>query len=53
MKKTLEVLNKYVLTGECEDEAIKTKIDNLHKKNLFKLQPIPSFVPMGVRVDDE
>ena len=46
---TYEVLNKYILTGECEDEEIKTKIDNLHKKNLFKTQPIPSFIPMGVR----
>ena len=42
---TYEVLNKYILTGECEDEAIKAKIDNLHNKNLFKLQPIPTFVP--------
>lgn len=49
---TYEVLNKYILTGECEDETIKAKIDNLHNKNLFKLQPIPSFVPMGVRNDD-
>lgn len=46
---TYEVLNKYILTGECEDEEVKTKIDNLHNKNLFKLEPIPSFVPMGVR----
>lgn len=46
---TYEVLNKYILTGECEDEEIKAKIDNLHNKNLFKLQPIPSFVPMGGR----
>ena len=46
-----EALNKYILTGECEDEEVKAKIDNLHNKNLFKLQPIPSFVPMGVRDD--
>lgn len=50
---TYEVLNKYILTGECEDETIKAKIDNLHNKNLFKLQPIPSFVPIGVRTDDK
>ena len=50
---TYEVLNKYILTGECEDEEIKAKIDYLHNKNLFKLQPIPSFVPMGVRGYDE
>ena len=42
---TYEVLNKYILTGECEDEAIKEKIDEKHQKNLFKLQPIPTFVP--------
>ena len=42
---TYEVLNKYILTGECEDEAIKAKIDEKHQKNLFKLQPIPAFVP--------
>jgi NAD+ synthase len=48
---TYEALNKYILTGECEDEAVKAKIDNLHNKNLFKTQPIPSFVPMGVRDD--
>jgi NAD+ synthase len=49
---TYEALNKYILTGECEDEEVKAKIDNLHKKNLFKTQSIPSFVPMGVRSDD-
>ena len=42
---TYEVLNKYILTGECEDKAIKAKIDEKHQKNLFKLQPIPTFVP--------
>ena len=50
---TYEVLNKYILAGECEDEEIKAKIDHLHNKNLFKLQPIPSFVPMGVRSYDK
>ena len=43
---TYEVLNKYIRTGVCEDETIKAKIDEKHQKNLFKLQPIPSFVPM-------
>ena len=42
---TYEVLNKYILTGECEDATIKAKIDERHQKNLFKLQPIPTFVP--------
>ena len=40
---TYAALNKYIRTGVCENEAVKAKIDELHKKNLFKLQPIPSF----------
>lgn len=40
---TYSTLNKYIRTGICEDEEIKTRIDELHRKNLFKLQPIPSF----------
>lgn len=46
---TYEVLNKYILTGKCEDKEVKAKIENLHDKNLFKTQPIPSFAPIGVR----
>lgn len=42
---TYAVLNKYIRTGVCEDEAIKAKIDDKHEKNLFKLQPIPTFNP--------
>lgn len=41
---TYEVLNKYIRTGICEDETVKAKIDEMHQKNLFKLQPIPSFI---------
>lgn len=40
---TYKVLNRYIRTGECEDEAIKMKIDAMHKKNLFKLMPMPAF----------
>ena len=40
---TYEVLNKYIRTGECEDETVKAKIDAMHEKNLFKLMPIPEF----------
>ena len=50
---TYEALNKYILTGVCEDETVKAKIDNLHNKNLFKNRPIPRFVPMGGRTDYE
>ena len=40
---TYEVLNKYIRTGVCEDEETKKKIDEMHQRNLFKLQPIPRF----------
>ena len=40
---TYDMLDKYIRTGICEDEEIKNKIDSMHKKNLFKLQPMPSF----------
>ena len=43
---TYAALNKYIRTGVCEDGSVRTKIDKLHRKNLFKLQPIPSF-PYG------
>lgn len=38
-----EVLNKYIRTGVCEDADIKQKIDEMHTKNLFKLELMPSF----------
>lgn len=40
---TYAVLNRYIRTGVCEDEAVKAKIDTLHEKNKFKLEPMPSF----------
>lgn len=40
---TYEQLDKYVLTGVCEDEAVKAKIDRLHKANLHKLRLMPAF----------
>ena len=40
---TYEALNKYIRTGICEDEETKKKIDEMHQKNLFKLEPIPRF----------
>ena len=42
---TYAELDKYVLTGECEDEAIKAKIDRLHRINLHKLRLMPAFEP--------
>lgn len=44
---TYEVLNKYIRTGLCDDALVKAKIDEMHQKNLFKLQPIPSFSYKG------
>lgn len=45
---TYEVLNHYIRTGECEDKDIKEKIDYLHKKNEFKLKPIPFYIPYSI-----
>lgn len=38
-----DVLDKYILSGVIEDEEIKKKIDDMHKKNLFKLHEMPVF----------
>lgn len=40
---TYAVLNKYIRTGACTDDAVKERIDAMHAKNLFKLMPIPTF----------
>lgn len=40
---TYEVLDRYIRTGVCEDLATKAKIDELCRKNRFKLAPMPSF----------
>ena len=40
---TYETLDKYIREGVIEDEELKAKIDNMHAKNLFKLQLMPSF----------
>lgn len=40
---TYDVLDKYIRTGEIDDEKIKKKIDTMHEQNLFKLQLMPSF----------
>ena len=42
---TYAVLDRYIRTGEIDDEATKRRIDELHRKNLFKLQLMPSFEP--------
>ena len=40
---TYATLDHYVLTGECEDEATRAKIDRMHRLNLHKLQLMPSY----------
>ena len=40
---TYAVLDHYIRTGVCEDEAIRARIDEKHRRNLFKLQLMPSF----------
>jgi len=39
-----DALDNYILNGECSDEEIRAKIDDLHKKNLFKTRPMPTFI---------
>lgn len=45
---TYAVLDKYIREGIIEDKETKKKIDELHQKNLFKLQLMPAFVPSEV-----
>lgn len=42
---TYAVLDRYIRTGEIDDEATKAKIDRLHRINLHKLRLMPSFEP--------
>ena len=40
---TYEVLDHYIRTGICDDPSTKARIDELHRKNMFKLMPMPCF----------
>ncbi len=40
---TYAILDRYIRTGEIEDEAIRKKIDRLHRESRFKYDSIPSF----------
>ena len=42
---TYEALDTYLLTGVCDDPAVKQMIDRKHAANRFKLEPIPMFDP--------
>lgn len=50
---TYEVLDRYIRTGEIDDQATKERIDMLHKKNLFKLRFMDCFKYDGVEVKAE
>lgn len=42
---TYAELDRYIRTGEIEDQEKKARIDKLHRQNLFKLQYMPCFKP--------
>ncbi len=42
---TYETLDKYIATGICDDEKTKAKIEDMYKKNLHKVTPMPSYRP--------
>ena len=42
---TYAVLDRYIRTGEIEDEEKKARIDRLHRINRFKLELMPVFDP--------
>ena len=42
---TYAVLDRYIRTGEIDDEETKKRIDTLHERNLFKLELMPVFDP--------
>lgn len=44
---TYAVLDRYIRDGVCDDESIRTKIDTMHERNLFKLQRMPAFEYVG------
>lgn len=49
---TYAVLDRYIRTGEIDDEETKKLIDRKHRANLFKLQLMPQFDP-GIPVKAE
>lgn len=40
---TYAALDRYIRTGVCEDDAVRERIDRLHRINRFKLFVMPSF----------
>ena len=41
---TYDFLDKYIRTGEINNQNMKDRIDRMHEKNLFKLQLMPSYI---------
>ena len=42
---TYATLDRYIRTGEIDDEATRERIDRLHRRNKFKLEVMPSYDP--------
>ena len=42
---TYETLDRYIRTGDIDDEEIRAAIDRKHAANRFKLEPMPAFRP--------
>jgi NAD+ synthase len=42
---TYAVLDRYIREGVCEDEAVREKIDRLHRINRHKFEPMPAWRP--------
>ncbi len=40
---TYAVLDRYIRSGVCEDEAVRVRIDRMHRMNQFKLELMPVF----------
>lgn len=40
-----EVLDKYIKTGMCENQEVKNKIDDMNRKNKFKMEKMQCFIP--------
>ena len=40
---TYDTLDEYIRIGKCDDESVKSRIDDMHRKNLFKLEIMPCF----------
>ena len=45
---TYAELDRYIRTGKIDDKSKKARIDELHERNLFKLQLMPSFKPSEI-----